>query len=304
MLEGLSPRELITALGDPKPPKGVWQEPFDHIRGHCERIVERRSVSNAGDLIDYFLDYKYTLVQIDLFHFVLPIALEAWANTLLNTSQSLEDGVSPFEGMWQAFEDRPPHPDYLSADQYTALNDYFQRVMLLRMSQENMLKFTDSRASSYEWISQFATLTYLFPVSENIWKEWWKLEHEWQAICGLQWWSGLLYERNDSPIFGPYTAERGGGNSYPFQTEHLKYKSANEENVSFFKNTLTLDYAEDCVRRACHRLKDTEFAQLGERIASDLDYQLLILMERMPKFLSLLQMEYGWSFTRWDDIPA
>jgi len=75
------------------------------------------------------------------------------------------------------------------------------RTILLRMAKENSLSFQGSGASPYEWMSHLASMIYLFPVVEQIWKDWWTLEEEWQAVCGLQWWSGFMYDWNESPIF-------------------------------------------------------------------------------------------------------
>lgn len=289
---------LKAAFGFPHAPKSIWQKPFDYIPGHCERIVENGSNANASDLAEYFLDYQYMEVQRDLFSFVLPIAMEAWAYKLLSGQKTWT-----FEGMWQAFDRRPPYPDYLTDKQSAALNNHFARTILLRMAKENSLSFHGSGASPYEWMSQLASMIYLFPVLEQIWKDWWTLEEEWQAVCGLQWWSGFMYDRNESPIFRAYTVAHGGGNCIPYETEHLQYRRANTNNVSFLKGELNLKLAEAQILKCCDRLETPALKRIGDQIRSDLKYQSIVLEERIPKFIRLLEMENAHEIIWWRDIP-
>lgn len=289
---------LKAALGFPQAPKSIWQKPFDYIPGHCERIVENGSNANTSDLAEYFLDYQYMEVQHDLFSYVLPIAMELWSDKLLS-----DQPTWVFEGMWQAFEERPPYPDYLSDEQYAALNNHFVRTILLRMAKENSLSFQGSGASPYEWISQLASMIYLFPVAEQIWNHWWAVKEEWQAVCGLQWWSGFMYDRNESPIFGAYTGAHGGGNCTPYETAHLKFRRANADNAAFLKGKLNLKLAKAQILKCCNRLETPTLKRVGSQIRLDLEYQSTVLEERIPKFIHLLEMENAHKIIWWRDIP-
>lgn len=298
MLHDLTVQKLRVELGFPQAPETIWQQPFDYIPGHCERIVKNGSNANYSDLTEYFLDYQYMEVQLDLFRFILPIAVEAWADKLLS-----DQPTWVFHEMWQAFDRRPPYPEYLTAKQYAALNNHFAQSMLLRMARENSLVFQGSEASPYEWMSQLASMIFLFPVVEQIWDDWWTLETEWQAVCGLQWWSGFMYDRNESPIFGAYSAKHGGGNCSPYETEHVQIRPANTDNALFLKSKLNLKLAEVQILKCCDRLETLSLKHVGEQIRLDLEDQSIILEQRIGKFIRLLGMENAHKVTWWSDIP-
>ena len=295
--ESLHPSKLIKALGNPKPPEIIWQKPFDYMPGHCERIAHRGFEASLSDLNEYFDDYQYMDVQRDLFKFVLPIAVEAWAKNLLGSSH-------PFEIMFQAFDRRPPHPDYLTDKQFSALGDYMASILRQRMEMESKLSFRGSDASPYSWTEQLANLIYFFPVIESFWEDWFQVDEVWKAICGLQWWSGFLYDHNSSPIFGAYSREHGGGNICPFETSHLKYTCANSENAEYLNTSLNSDAARDIIHKCCNALQGTSHECVAEVMRLDLETQSETLDANIQNFLGLLSLEDGHRATFWSDIPA
>lgn len=293
----LRPERLLKALGNPLPPKEVWQKPFDYIPGHCERIVERGSEASLSDLNEYFLDYQYMDVQRDLFAFVLPIAVEKWAHSVMA-------GDDPLPEMFQALDRRPLYPEYLTEKQFSALGSYMASILRDRMKMESKLSFRGSGASPYSWTQQLANLTYFFPVLDVIWEEWFLVDEIWKAICGLQWWSGFLYDHNSSPLFGPYSREHGGGNICPFETSHLQYKCANSENVEFLNESLNSDVAQDLIHECCDALMGTSHEMIADVMRLDLESQTETLDSNIQNFLALLKLEDGHRATFWSDIPA
>jgi len=292
----LYPKELIKALGKPKPPSTIWQKPFDYIPGHCQRIADQGFEASLQDILEYFLDYQYMEVQRDLFKFVLPIAFQAWAKTLLEPNR-------PFDGMWQAFDRRPPHPNYLSGTEFEALNSFVRRILFKRLQNESELSFRGSEASPYLWAEQFMNAVYVFPIIESLWTEWWMVDAPWKAICGLQWWSGFMYWRNESPIFGEWTREDGGGNICPYETSYLKYRPARVENIDFLKQHMSLSHAKKSILACCDFLAGTKYEAIAEEMRFDLEIQSDFLAMNIKKFLNLIQMKEGHQYLFWSDIP-
>ena len=292
-------RQLEKAFGNPKPPSEIWQEPFDYTRGHCERIVKAGYDADPFDISEYFLDYQFMEVQRDLLIYVLPIALHSWAQNLFR-----EEPTGHFQGMWQAFDRRPLYPAFLTANQFEAVNRFMADVLLERMSREDSLVCRGSGASAYVWMSEHGSMMYLLPLIERVWKRWWTLEHDWQAICGLQWWSGFLYDRNDSPIFGPYSNDYGGGNSTPFATEHLEYRAANAENTAYLRTVITLENAMIMISRCCERLVSTRWETVANQFLSDLEIQSINLEERLPNFFKRIEAADSWNKIFWKDITS
>ena len=112
-----------------------------------------------------------------------------------------------------------------------------------------------------------------------------------------------MYDRNESPIFGAHTAAHGGGNCNPYQTEHIEYRRANTDNVSFLKGELTLKLAETRILECGDRLETPALKRIGDQIRSDLKYQSIVLEERISKFIRLLEMENAHEVIWWSDIP-
>lgn len=299
------PVELIEALGTPKPPTQIWREPFDHVRGHCERIADPSAEIKPIDFCDYFLDYRYMEVQRDLFHYVLPVALEAWARHGLRLpNEKRFKGEWHFEGMWEALVARPVHPDFLTDQQYEAMQAFLVRTLIALMRKESALSFKGSDASPYAWTRLHVTLICLFPVAEPIWKEWWSYPSTPMATCGNQWLSTLFYEGHENPFFAPWTHEAGGGPPNIFETLHMRHKPANAQSVESLKATLTKDWAFDAITRAKVALKDSPQIERIQGMLDDFSWRSALFDERVKKFITVLEAKESCQMIFWDDVPV
>lgn len=297
------PTELLEVLNWPKAPSEIWQAPFDHIRGHCERIADTSKPTDLFDFCDFFLDYQYMTVQEDLLAFAFPKALEAWARQELGApAPERFKGEWHFEGMWDALAYRPIHPEFFDAAQFDAMTGFFVRVLLARMQQEKSLSFQGSRASPYEWIGLHATLIWQFPIAEKIWKRWWSLDTPELAVCAVQWISAFIYDKDDNPYFKPWTCRDGGGPPTVFETRHMRMKAAPPANADFICSILTKGGVESVLLRAVEVLSDHDSADQVYETWLDLSRRSDAFEERAKKFTALMRLDKQEMVISWDDI--
>lgn len=244
-------------------------------------------------------------VQRDLFHYVLPVALEAWARhelKLPNEKRFKQDWH--FEGMWAALAARPVHPDFLTDDQYEVMQAFLVRILIALMQKESALSFKGGGASAYAWTRLHVTLIYLFPVAEPIWKEWWSYPSTPMATCGIQWLSAFFYEEHENPFFAPWTHEAGGGPPCIFETSLMRFKPANSRSVEFLKETLTKAWAFDAITRAKVALKDSPQIESIQGLLDDFSWRSVLFEERVEKFITVLEAKESWQMIFWDDVPV
>ncbi|WP_239320849.1 hypothetical protein [Epibacterium sp. Ofav1-8] len=287
------PEKLLETLNWPKAPSEIWQEPFDRIRGHCERIANTTEPTDLFDFCDFFLDYQYMEVQEDLLAFGFPKALEAWARQELSHPDPRRfKGTWHFEGMWDALAYRPIYPEFFNKQQYRAMTDFFVHVLLVRMGREEFLSFRGSEASPYEWIRLHDELIWLFPVAEQIWDEWWSFKTPGMAVCAVQWLSALLYEEDENPFFEPWNSLEGGGapnltriDHLSNGIDHLSKETAPSANTEFIRSTLTPKWAEGVLARAVEVLSKHESFDLVYTMWLDSSRRSTLFEERARKLL-------------------
>ncbi|MFY0621655.1 MAG: hypothetical protein JXQ89_08175 [Pelagimonas sp.] len=301
--DSIVPTELLEVLGWPEAPSEIWQEPFDEVRGHCERIADTTKPTDLIEFCDFFLDYQYMTVQEDFLSFAFPKALEAWARHELGLpARERFNGEWDFEGMWDALACRPIHPEFFDAAQFNALAGFFVRVLLARLQQETVLSFRGGHPRSFEWMYLLATLIWQFPVAEHIWKQWWRLETPQMAICAVQWLSVFIYDHDDNPYFDPWTEEEHGGPPQVFETLHIRAKAAPPTNVDFMCAILTKKNVEAVLFRAVEVLSDHENAKQVYETWLDLSRRSAVFERRVKKFTTLMRRDKQEFVTYWSDI--
>lgn len=288
------PYKLLEQLKHPKPPKEIWQKPFDYFRGHCERIASPSEKTDLYDFLDFFLDYQYMEVQRDLLAYTLPKALEAWARCVLGEPDHEKfTGDWHFEGMWEAFAYRPLYPEFLTLEQFSCVTQFLSDILIERMQQETSLSFQGSNASPYQWISLHATLTCIFPVTECIWERWWSMPASGLAVCGVQWISSLLYESNDNPIFEPWNKYTGGGPPLLFEVDFLRSKPADHAGIEYLRKTLNIEWGRNVLEQAERVLKKHPEYKVIPKMLAEFELQSIILEERIETLINVLERGEG-----------
>ncbi|MCP5071747.1 MAG: hypothetical protein GY947_00420 [Rhodobacteraceae bacterium] len=292
------PTELIKALGSPRPPTEIWQKAFDYIEGHCQRLVARKQPADPSDIIEYFLDYQYMEVQEDLFRFILPVALEAWARDTLDQPDPLKfksKNIS-FEGMWDAINYRPLHPEFVDKKQIELIQKFSVTVLLELMGRETRLSFSGSGQTPYEWFYLHGTLVNLFPVAQSIWSLWWDSSAPGHAICSVQWLASLFYEEKFNPVFEPWTPKHGGG-AFHFEESLLTNEiAADASNTDFFEKTLTHDWGWRSLNWAAAILRGHPQYKVIEKMLVDFEGDFYFWDFHVGEFLESLQSNRDYKY--------
>ena len=291
-------RNVLNALGGPKLPKKVWQEPFDWDPGHFERLCTLAGdMPEAGDLVAYAHDIGYGEdVQPDLFHYLLPICLRAWQQDLMR------DHLSPYAGFVEYFSAalarRPLIADLLKAPAAEAVMAFMRDSILDRIDRETSLSHKGLRGSPYPWFEAIGSFAVLFPNLDSLWRTWWPMETPGHAIGVLQYMSCLMYADDQNPIFAPWTPKEGGGPPALWETDsHIYEQCWQPANVAFFRTTMTPYYVREALDRALVVLQGHMENEVPTRMCSDFERQRNLLTCRLaalPEIVSEPLMNADW----------
>ncbi|MCB0628565.1 MAG: hypothetical protein R2824_02260 [Saprospiraceae bacterium] len=289
--------KLVEALGQPKPPTVVWQEPFDYIRGHCERLCDQRRHLQNVDLYDYLLDYRYMEVQQDLLRYLLPKVLYAWGQYLLGKTEEY-GGMS--EQVFASLAGRPLYPDFFKEEEFEATMQYVASLILEAMQQETTLHHRGYSHLPYNWFYALGSFMVVFPNLDYLWERWWSLPNEALSLSMVEYVSCLMYENTDNPVFAMWTDQDGGGPPSLVETDGLIYNEATHpDNVAFLESILNIDYIHDRLLAARNVISTPDNLQVLDQMLEDFELQSIILEERLEDFPKLLRLpkqdiEYWW----------
>src|SRR5437870_6035274 len=89
---------LRCALGQPTPPKEIWQEPIDCNPAHLHALAHLQPDERAhgGDLSHYARDLKTMVVQEEFLRYALPFCLRAWREDLRGEYSGYDGFVAHF----------------------------------------------------------------------------------------------------------------------------------------------------------------------------------------------------------------
>jgi hypothetical protein len=73
------------------------------------------------------------------------------------------------------------------------------------------LAYRGAGARPYRWIRALTTYGVLLPDVETLWARWWSIETIGRAVSCVQYLSALVYDKDDNPVFTPWTRDHGGG---------------------------------------------------------------------------------------------
>jgi hypothetical protein len=283
-------KTLRRALGNPKPPKELTQEPYERNPGHLRRLVRgdwSKGLPKSGDLFDYVEDINFCdVVQPELFRYLLPVLLEMWRQDLMSENC---DNAGTVEWFYLALARRRIVTHILDSEAGQAVSSFMSDAILDRIDKVDALRISGATGSRYNWIGAIVSLGVMFPAIEPLWRKWWAVDSLGQARALLQYASELIYV-SDNPLFPEWSPEQGGGSPCIWETEgHIHGSAWLPENVRFLRRALTVEQVESRVKRAVGILRGNEPDTLLGQIANDLRRRRNVLERRtalLPEVLS------------------
>lgn len=290
--------KLRRALGSPKSPKEITQEPYEGNPRHLRRLARgdwRTELPKSDDLFDYIEDINWCdVIQPDLFRYMLPVLLEMWRQDLMRETLSGDGNVDWF---YNGLACRGHVKNLLGDKAEQAAGTFMRNAILDRIDNEQWLSHKARSVSPQVWISALASLGIIFPEIKALWQEWWSLETSGQARALLQYSSVLLYEY-DNPLFRLFAPDDSGPPLLWEPEGEIYEKCWLPENVEFLRSVMTVDYVEDGVLRAVEKLREIESVDLLDCLVADLKSQRPILERRIAAlpdiFAQHLHDYYDW----------
>lgn len=281
--------DVTNVIGSKRAPTSITQEPFDHDPAHYRRLCMLQGEHpDVSDLVNYTLDMTYTELQPELLRYLTPILLAAWRRDLFEGDAAGYGGF--VENFWPALLKGAALKQVFTEQERVVFTAYMRNSILDRMDVENSLQFSGMGASPYRWIQSLVSYGVLFSDVETLWDEWWQTKTPGHAIAAFQYASALLYETEKNTVFAPWTRDKGGGAPELWECGcHMFDVGWGEENLSFLKRTLSVDYFKKHLTNALDRFPVGTAKTIASRIVRDLPAQealLALRVEELPKLLT------------------
>lgn len=269
-----------------KRPSKITQAPFDYDDAHLRRLLalDPDQRPSAADLCDYTQDLLYSdEIQVDLFHYLLPFALEAWRKDL--------------RGGWPgAFVDwfypamtKPRVRAALGPERLALVSAYLAGGILEKIDDQRGLTYQDKNPTC-RWIGALSTYGVLFADIERIFAEWWSLRTTGRAVAAIQYLSCLMYEDTDNPIFWVPNASGGPLPLWDFDG-HLYEHRWLDRNVVFLENFLRPAALEQLLRQATETLEGLPEYEAASEVLQDWPLCIEVLTARCDELPELLRTE-------------
>jgi hypothetical protein len=279
--------KLVKALGNQKPPKHIWQKPFDGYQFsntyHRALCSLNGAEPDPNDLTRYDEDMHYgsAPLQPDLLRYLLPICLEAWRKDLMANERTQYGGFADW--FWSTVAESSVLQDNLTPDEYAAVAAFMREAILDRID-ENPLSFSDTETPPCTWFGAFCAYGVAFPAFPALWTAWWEMTTAAQAYAVLQYLSCLLYKSDENPFF----AYRVYGGLLWAPAGHIYRCGWRPENVAFLRATLTPDYIEDRLRYAAHTLGDVVQSPIPKQMVEEFPSRKAVLELHLAELPALL----------------
>ncbi len=294
----ISIQEVARAMKSNRVPKTITQEPFDYEPGHYKRLCNLHDRQPSGcDLANYALDMKYMELQPDLLRHLTPVLLEAWRRDLFEGDVAGYGGF--VEEFWPALLKGAALQTIYTDAERAAFIGFLRETILERLDAEHSLRFSGMGASPYRWIETLVCYGVLFSDIEVLWTEWWQVKTHGHAVAAFQYASALLYESDKNPVFDAWTRDNGGGPPALWDCGCQMFDvSWREENLSFLRRTLSVDYVERNLRVASDQIQIGPAKEVASRILQELPNQRTLLalrIEELPKLLTDVSQVEGFT---------
>ena len=290
---------MVRILGPAPRPQEVLEQQFDYNNDELGEMA-RMDWDRVPDdyLWYYFHDLAYVELQVDLFRHLFPACLRYWYDTLMrNEDASCGDSDLHYSLMRGQILEK-----MLSESERQSLYDFFRDGFLDRIESERGFAYEQSRdpmissgKSANSWIFRFNSLGIVAPVIPQIWEAWWTLDHPGKAVCAVMYASGLVYLKSENPIYGVWTPWYGGGGPYLTEIDSPLFDwTWRTDNLSFLRETLSVDYVTQKLDEAASTLSDCHEAVLARRVADDARTRKDVIEIRIDDVLeNLARVELG-----------
>ncbi len=263
----ISKERMLGVLGQAPKPSTVWQQQFDRDQESLRRLAQMDwDAGSERDLRCYIHDLAFVKLQPDLFRHVFPRCLKFWYDTLLENKPA-QCGDAEFHA---ALIRGNFLTKMMSAEERRRLLDLFVDGLLDRLDLERDFVFERPGAASQAWIWRFNSLGIVAPIIPDLWRSWWAFDGHGQAVSAIKYVSGLIYLRDENPIYLPWTPDEGGGGPCLISSDASIYdRGWLQSNLSFLQETLTSGYVIERALAAASKLRDSPEAAMARRVAED-----------------------------------
>lgn len=262
------PRDRSRAIfGHPPPPSIVWERQFDGFDQELARLAQTEwQIIQWEELWYYLHDLAYVELQPELFHYLFPVCLKFWRDSLMQ-NQPAAIGDAEFH---YALHHGKSLERMVTPAQREAIYRFLHDAVMERLDAERGFTYTGASTPAYAWMQRFNSLGCVAPVIEIVWTSWWKFDSIGKAVAALQYASGFIYLRGDNPIFGMWTPEHGGGGPYLTENDaHIFDAGWLQENLDFLRRTLSAAYIQNKLQWAVNRLQGEPEALIAAQVAQD-----------------------------------
>jgi len=242
--------------------------------------------AEARDLFEYTQDLLYTEIQGPLLAYLLPFCLEAWYKDLRGRG-----GFGGFvEHFYPVLASSQIFDKHLKSHQTEAVSRFIRESVLEEIDDQRGLSYQGSGARPYRWISALITYGVLLPDAERLWTAWCSISTIGQAVAAVQYFSCLMYQKSENPVFAPWTPQRGGGPPCLWEfAGHLYSHRWLEPNVAFLTRHVNPSLVSDLLDRAVRCLADQPEHRVAAEVHADLPLCAETLAARCAQLPHLLE---------------
>lgn len=259
-------------IGRAPKPREVWQRQFDGNDDVLRKLAEWDwNEIPVLALRDYILDLTYLhldldTLQPDLFAHVFPACLKFWYDTLMR-NESAELGDADFH---RALLNGRILDTMLTGSQRQKCLAIFRDGLLDRLDIERGFIYRRPGKSANAWVARFNSIGLIAPIVPDVWTAWWSMATPGRAVCAIMYATGLIYSKDENPIYLPWTRDEGGGGPYLAEWDAAEYERFwLETNVEFLRLTLTPGYVAERLTAATHVLEGEPEYRLARHVAAD-----------------------------------
>lgn len=283
----ISWKRVRALFGNPQPPVDVWERQFDG----CDETLQKLAQTpydqiDFSDLWEYYHDLAYVELQPELFHYLFPVCLIDWHETLLR-NQSCAHGDAEFHYglIWGDVLHK-----MMTETQRIEVGRFFHDSFLQRLDMESELGTTGCGASAYGWLARFNSLARIMPIIADIWRTWWQLETTGRALSAVQYLSGLIYFDGENPVFDIWTTQKRTGGPDLWAHDSMIYSTGwTSENVTFLAGVLNFDFVASHLHQATTKLEGHPAHRIAAQVLADLPARQEIVEQRTAELPKLLE---------------